>query len=119
MSKFIWTMDKTNKFIELYKKHECLWNNKSDTYKNCKLKKIAIEDIMQKINFEGLTITIIKEKIRSIRTIYRHELNKIIKSRKSENGDIYKPKLYMAKKVDPFLRSVSVLRTNILKTVSS
>lgn len=117
MSKFSWGTDKINKFIDLYHQNEYLWNNTSDDYKNCNLKKTAIEKIIKEMDSEGLTVVIIKDKIKSIRTIYRRELNKILKSRKSGSGatDISEPKLSWFSRVDVFLRPVTVLRNSCLQ----
>lgn len=86
MSKFSWTTEKTNKFIDLYHQNECLWNTTSNEYKNCNLKKTVIDIIIKEMNCPGLTLVIVKEKIKSIRTIYRRELNRVLKSQKSGSG---------------------------------
>ncbi|KAK5647118.1 hypothetical protein RI129_005582 [Pyrocoelia pectoralis] len=57
-------------------------------------------------------IIILKTKIKTIKTVYRQELNKIIKSKKSGAGaaDVYKPKLVWFIKADYFLHNVTTTR---------
>ncbi|XP_050362097.1 uncharacterized protein LOC126781244 [Nymphalis io] len=57
----------------------------------------------------------IKNKIKSIRTMYRRELLLIIKSKKSGAApdDVYKPRLNWFNQADSFLRAVTVARESI------
>lgn len=115
-----WPEAKLMKFIDLYEAEECLWNSKNDTYKSNLLKKNAIENIVNKMDFKLLTVADVKDKIKSIRTLYRRELNKIVKSQKSECDVeyIYEPKLFWFKRVDTFLRTVTLSRGYSGKFVS-
>lgn len=116
-----WPEGKLMKFIDLYEMKECLWNNKRETYKNSLLKKTAMEDIVERMDFKALSVADVKDKIKTIRTLYRRELNKILKSEKSgcEIEDIYQPRLFWFKRVDSFLRPVTLSRGYGAKYVSN
>lgn len=121
MSNFKWRDDHIPKFLELYQKEECTWNIKIDDYKNVLLRTKSYGNICAGMQIEGLTITDVKNKIKSIRTTYKTELNKILKANKSGAGtdDLYKPKLFWFEQADTFLRSVSVPRESQSNLVSN
>jgi hypothetical protein len=50
---------------------------------------------LRKSTLKGLTADCVRRKIKIIKTVYSHELNKITRSKKSDAGtnDLYKPKL--------------------------
>uniref|UniRef100_A0A6P7GUP9 Uncharacterized protein LOC114343110 isoform X2 n=1 Tax=Diabrotica virgifera virgifera TaxID=50390 RepID=A0A6P7GUP9_DIAVI len=102
-----WKDHETEIFLDLYKKHECLWNNKSENYKNRVSREKAINTILSELNIADLSEYDIKSKIKSIRTKYMAELHKILNSAKSTD-DIYWPKLYWFTQADSFLRPVSI-----------
>ena len=52
---FKWDENVTLKFLEEYKKHECLWNPNSAQYYNCCSKLQAIRTIIDKLNIPFLT----------------------------------------------------------------
>lgn len=86
-----WTNSLLRRFLNLYQQHECLWNNNCELYKTSET---AIRKIIIGLDVD-LTEADIKNKIKSIRTIYRKELRLILKSKKSITGsaDLYEPKL--------------------------
>nr|CAI5825500.1 unnamed protein product [Callosobruchus analis] len=63
----------------------------------------------------------IKNKIKSIRTTYKLELNSTLKANKSEAGthDLYKPKLFWFEQADTFWRSVSAAKESQSNLVSN
>lgn len=64
---FRWSEDTTTKFVEHYLKHECLWNIKSDAYKNKQIKNSAYEDLEKTMNISGFKEKEIKSKIKNLR----------------------------------------------------
>ncbi|XP_044766865.1 uncharacterized protein LOC123322867 [Coccinella septempunctata] len=107
-----WTMENIEKFIRLYRQHECLWNPELESYKNIQMKKSAVHRIVADMRMTGLTPIVAKERIRSIRTMYRRELNKVIKSSVSGASGkyVYKPKLFWFEQMDAFLRPIAISR---------
>lgn len=95
MSGHKWSEKETINFIEHYINEECLWNLKSDDYKNkhkreaayCRLKDFAKE------YYPSLTIQDVKNKIKNIRSTYYQELKKVKDSMGTGSGadDVYKP----------------------------
>lgn len=81
----------------------------------------SYEAIRSGMEIATLTTNDIKTKIKNIRTTYKVELNKIIKSNKSGTGtdDLYKPKLFWFAQADAFLRDVSVPKASQSNLVSN
>lgn len=81
----------------------------------------AYESICFALNLPGLSVNDIKTKIKTIRTNYKCELNKILKSEKSGAGlsDVYVPRLFWFKKADEYLRGVSVAKNSVSNLVSN
>ena len=69
----------------------------------------AIQEIIMELNLD-LTDADIKNKIKSIRTVYKKELTLIFISKKSGDKTIYEPKLIWFKHAASFLRPVTVAR---------
>lgn len=118
--KLHWSIENIDKFINLYKQHDCLWNPELESYKNFHLKKTALNKIVTDMRMPGLTTSIAKDRIKSIRTMYRRELNKVMKSMASATNSryVYKPKLFWFKQMDAFMRRVTVSRmdtTNLVR----
>lgn len=116
-----WKEEEISIFLELYKNHECLWNNKCENYRNRVLREKAIETLLSEINIAELSVNDIKLKIKSIRTRYMAELHKVLKSEKSGTGtdDIYVPKLFWFTEADSFLRPVSIPKKSSSNLVST
>ncbi|KAJ8968715.1 hypothetical protein NQ314_002170 [Rhamnusium bicolor] len=110
-----WREAETPLFLNLYKKYECLWNNKSKSYKNKTLRDDALRAFCCDLNIPGLTKHDIKLKIKTIRTRYMAELHKVTKSEKSAVGpdNIYVPNLFWYAQANSFLHEVSILKENI------
>jgi hypothetical protein len=105
---FKWTDDQTQLVLDLLSNQECLWNVKSENYRNRNIRDKALEETLKQLNIPDLTQEDVKLKINSIPRRYSSELAKILKSEKSGAGpdDIYVPKLFWFKQADLFLRSV-------------
>lgn len=70
MSNFKWRDSHIARFLELYQAEECLWNIRSDNYKNITMREKSYEKIRLGMKIEILTLADIKNKIKSIRTNY-------------------------------------------------
>lgn len=69
---------------------------------------------MRKVDFDELTVSNLKTKIKTIRKRYSSDFTKVQTSFKSGTGfyHIYVPKLFWYKQTDIFLRSVCILRNS-------
>lgn len=117
---FKWRDIHTDKFLDFYREQEGLWNVSSSEYKNKNAREAAYNKICSGLNLPGLTVEDVKNKIKILRTNYKTELNKIIKSEKSGSGaeDIYIPRVFWFKKADSFLRGVSTAKESTSNLVS-
>ncbi|XP_039279737.1 uncharacterized protein LOC111050341 [Nilaparvata lugens] len=89
------TRDFILELIDLYHSYPCLWNVQIKDYTSRQKKKDAYDVLVKKyreVEPKANRDTIIK-KINSLRTVYRKELNKVIKSQQ-EGREVYKPSLY-------------------------
>jgi hypothetical protein len=95
-------------FLEMYRNHECLWNNKSENYHKTNICEKAYKTLHSELNLLQLSVNDIRAKIKRIPTRYCSELAKIWKSEKSGAGsnDLYVPHLFWFKQADSFLRDV-------------
>ena len=94
-------------FLEAYRRQECLWNVRTAEYSKSVSREKAYSEMVEELNLPGLSIADVKNKIKTVRTRYMAELNKIRISEKSGVDDIYEPRLFWFKHADLFLRSVS------------
>jgi hypothetical protein len=94
--------------LDLLSNQECVWDVKSERYRNLNIRDKALEEMVKELNIPDLTPEDMKLKIKSIRSRYSSELGKVLKSEKSgaSRDDIYVPKLFWFKQADLFLRSV-------------
>lgn len=102
-----WSEMRAIKFLDIYEKHECLWNNRIEAYKDRTAKSNALEAILKELNMPDLTPNDIKLKIKSIRTTYKRELTAVLKSLRNQKTRSYTPKLFWFSRADRFLRDVS------------
>ncbi|XP_077124540.1 uncharacterized protein LOC143781695 [Ranitomeya variabilis] len=86
--------------IDMYRSLPCLWKIKSADYSNHYKKKAAYEKLVALYKehhpTEALDENIVRKKIQALRTVYKKEMNKVKKSKKSGAGtdDVYVPKLW-------------------------
>ncbi|CAJ0924845.1 unnamed protein product [Ranitomeya imitator] len=86
--------------IDMYRSLPCLWKIKSADYSNRNMKRAAYEKLValhkEHHPTESVDETIVRKKIQALRTVYKKELNKVEKSKKSGAGadDVYVPKLW-------------------------
>lgn len=104
-------------------KYDVLWDSRDKNHINKLKRDTAFDQLIKEVKeVEGLEATdlvILKAKLKTIKTVYRQELNKIFKSKKSGTGtvDLYTPKLVWFAKAD-FLRSVTITRSATNNMVS-
>jgi hypothetical protein len=101
-------------FLEIYRNHECLWNNNSENYHKTNIREKAYKTSHRELNLPQLSVNDIRAKIKTVRTRYSSELAKIRKSEKSGTGsnDLYFPRLFWFKQADSFLRDVCTPKDN-------
>eukprot|EP00099_Drosophila_melanogaster_P017144 NP_573058.1 uncharacterized protein Dmel_CG15601, isoform A [Drosophila melanogaster] len=106
MSKLSDTKIPITEFLEAYRRQPCLYNTLLDSYKNRVSREEAYGAIIRSLKIPQLTVSDIKLKIKSVRTVYSKELR--IWMREKELGRTYEPKLFWFRLADSFLRSVSL-----------
>nr|CAI5850060.1 unnamed protein product [Callosobruchus analis] len=73
-------------FIEIYHRHNCLWQVKSPAYANKFLRSQAYEELLlvfKTVDNEA-TVDAVKNKINNIRSAFRKELKKVRESKRGE-----------------------------------
>nr|CAI5839182.1 unnamed protein product [Callosobruchus analis] len=85
-------------FIDIYRKHNCLWQVKSPEYANKQLISVAYEELLQlfKTVSDDATIEAVKNKINNMRSAFRKELKKVKESKRSgtSSEQVYIPTLW-------------------------
>ncbi|XP_065371200.1 uncharacterized protein LOC135963322 [Calliphora vicina] len=94
-----WTRDMIEKFIELLKEHECLYNNKNKYYYNRHIKDEICEYILHEMQKDKPAIQIgdIRRKMKVLRTQYARENRMLSLAR--VHGKVYEPKLWCYNKL--------------------
>lgn len=105
-----WNANHILRFLDIYEKHQILWDIKHEDYNNKYKRKCAFQKVIKELEFKGITLEILRKKIKTIKTVYRQEFMKIVKSRKHDPENIYKPKLSWYDKADSFLNGVTIIR---------
>ncbi|XP_077113969.1 uncharacterized protein LOC143769377 [Ranitomeya variabilis] len=86
--------------IDMYRSLPCLWQIKSADYSNRNKKREAFAKLValfkQHNPSEKVDETVVRKKIQGLRTVYKKELNKVVKSKKSGAGtdEVYVPSLW-------------------------
>lgn len=94
-----WNCNNIVDFLKIYEQYPLLWNIKHKDYLNIKLKDEMFKKLYADLETEGLVMGIdekqLKAKIKNLKDVYRNELAKIEKSKKSGSGidEIYSPRL--------------------------
>jgi hypothetical protein len=76
---FKWRDDHSQLVLDLLSNQECLWNVKSENYRNQNIRDKALEEKVKELNIPDLTPEDVKLKIKSIRTRYSSLLLIIIR----------------------------------------
>ena len=119
-----WSSEDVVKFLDVYEECEGLWGIRHCDYNN-KIKRdsamLKLMGELLKINVAVESVEVLRKKIKSIKNVYRQELTKIDKSKKSGAGadDVYQPKLLWFKRADIFLKNVVSSRTTTSNPVST
>lgn len=115
-----WSETVMLKFLELYHKHDCLWNHRLDMYKNKDARENALDSMVKEMQITGLSKADLKNKIKTIRTMYKKEHSLVCKSIRSGMGteELYVPKLCWYKRADIFLNGVTNTRNTSSNLVS-
>ncbi|KAM4049508.1 uncharacterized protein ACNLHF_009363 [Anomaloglossus baeobatrachus] len=104
--------------IELYRTLPCLWLVKSPDYSNKHKKRKAYEKLIalcrQHHPCEKVDVSMVRKKIQALRTVYKKELNKVEKSKKSGAGTdgVYVPSLWYYDLLD-FTRNQELPRASL------
>ncbi|CAH2247896.1 jg12251 [Pararge aegeria aegeria] len=100
-----WSEDATLEFVKLYLKHECLWNPPNPGYKKKLIRDKAYSEICSEFkHIKTLTIPDVRLKIRTLRTTYIQQLNKI--QEKSSPESAYEPSLVWFNEMDRCLKHI-------------
>ena len=67
---FAWKDEHMETFLEIYRNHECLWNNKSENYHKTNIREKAYKTLHSELNLPQLSVNDIRVKIKTIRTHY-------------------------------------------------
>lgn len=110
--------DETFKLVTLYREQETLWNIRCDAYKNKQMRASALQQLQKEMGIDGLTIEEIKSKIKSIRSTYYLEVDKIEKSTRSgAGGNVYIPKVKWFEELHSFIKNVAARRTTTVRKI--
>ena len=76
-----------HEFLAIYRKYDILWNIKRSDYSNKNVRDVSFQKLVSEVKETGLDVTIttelLRKRIKTIRTVYRQELAKILKSEKN------------------------------------
>jgi hypothetical protein len=64
---FAWKDEHMETFLEMYRMHECLWNNKSGNHHKTNICKKAYKTLHSELNLPQLSVSYITAKIKTIR----------------------------------------------------
>lgn len=111
----------TVRFVELYESEECLWNIRSNDYKNKDARDSAIDRIVKNLGIPGYTSEDVLKKINNIRSSYLQEINKIKSSTSTgcDSDSVYVPRVAWFDIANRFLPSVIKTRTTYSNLVST
>ncbi|CAJ0936774.1 unnamed protein product [Ranitomeya imitator] len=94
------TEEFVRELIEMYRYLPCLWQIKSADYSNRNKKREAFAKLValfkQHNPCEKVDESVVRKKIQGLRTVYKKELNKVVKSKKSgaATDEVYVPSLW-------------------------
>jgi len=110
-----WNSETTIKFIQEFKTYECLWNQKSPTYKNKHAKEAAYQKLIEEMHIADFGVPEVKKKMRTLRSTYYQEKKKIQNSIRSGNGTdtLYVPNIPWYQEMNSLLTDVDERQTTI------
>ena len=94
-----WTRSNTQQFIEVLKKHPCVWQKRNKNYRNKAMRRISLNAVTKQLMGTMnclLTPEMIMKKLHTLRGQYRREVREIKTSQKSgaDTDDLYQPRLW-------------------------
>ncbi|KAM8827676.1 uncharacterized protein AB9W97_004025 [Spinachia spinachia] len=90
-----WSEAKVQQLIWFYSEHSCLWNHRSDSYKNRLLRQSQLETLSSILSDDGsppFSAEDIKTKFRNLRTIFQREHKAVISNSTCGSEDFHLPK---------------------------
>ncbi|XP_069579227.1 uncharacterized protein [Brachyistius frenatus] len=91
----LWSEAKVQQLISFYSEHSCLWNHKSENYRNRLLRQNLLETLGGLLSDNELlpfTVEDIKTKFRNLRTIFQREHKAVSSNKTCGSEDFYLPK---------------------------
>ncbi|KAM7369374.1 hypothetical protein PAMP_013646 [Pampus punctatissimus] len=90
-----WNEAKVQQLISFYSEHSCLWNHKSESYRNRLLRQSLLETLSSLLSDNEpvpFTVEDIKTKFRNLRTIFQREHKAVRSNKTCGSEDFYLPK---------------------------
>ncbi|XP_022069170.2 uncharacterized protein LOC110964684 [Acanthochromis polyacanthus] len=94
-SRCLWSEAKVQQLISFYSEHCCLWNHKSESYRNRLLRQSLLESLSIALSDNEpvpFTVEDIKTKFRNLRTIFQREHKAVSANKTCGSEDFYLPK---------------------------
>lgn len=94
-SRCLWSETKVQQLISFYSEHSCLWNHKSESYRNRLLRQSLLETLSSILSDSEpvpFTVEDIKTKFRNLRTIFQREHKAVSSNKTCGSEDFYLPK---------------------------
>ncbi|KAK4875126.1 hypothetical protein RN001_011548 [Aquatica leii] len=110
-----WKSDQIIQFLNVYERYEVLWDIRCTDQMNKIKKDFAFDKLLKELlemeGFANLNLVTLKTKLKTIKTVYRQEINKILKSKKTGSGtdDL----------ADSFLNNVKISRASTNNMINS
>ncbi|GLD56758.1 uncharacterized protein AKAME5_000906400 [Lates japonicus] len=90
-----WTEEKERALIAFFSKHSCLWNHKSESYKNRQLRWKTLERLRILLSAHPppvpFTVEDIKNKFKNLRTTFQRQYKMVKASRVCRSEDVFVP----------------------------
>nr|XP_033502287.1 uncharacterized protein LOC117269408 [Epinephelus lanceolatus] len=90
-----WNEAKVQQLISFYSEHSCLWNHKSESYRNRLLRQSLLETLSNLLSDNEpvpFSVEDIKTKFRNLRTIFQREHKAVSSNKTCGSEDFYLPK---------------------------
>ncbi|GAA6223588.1 uncharacterized protein LOC120806144 isoform X2 [Lates japonicus] len=94
-SRCYWSEAKVQQLISFYSEHSCLWNHRSESYRNRLLRQSLLETLSSLLSDNEpvpFTVEDIKTKFRNLRTIFQREHKAVSSNKTCGSEDFYLPK---------------------------
>ncbi|XP_008300185.1 uncharacterized protein LOC103372344, partial [Stegastes partitus] len=90
-----WTEEKERALIAFFSKHSCLWNHKSENYKNRQLRWKTLEHLRILLSAHpppvSFTVEDIKNKFKNLRTTFQRQYKMVKASKGCSSDDVFVP----------------------------